>query len=188
MAEHLDAEYYDDPADFAGFTYAADVWCPACIRTVAARRSEANGKAADYVPLKRLLERWADELGITDPQDEYSYDSGDFPKPISEDGLHDTCRFSEGFGPGQCNDQCAGCGEHLGVDCPNTETDPQGLVINYDGYDEHSSDVVRAFTESGELVAELARHDAGYWINTADDDTPERLLFVDVAAALKHLA
>jgi hypothetical protein len=69
-------------------------------------------------------------LGI-DRSDEHSFDSGDFPK-VYVGTPHDGCNLGNGYEPGQCNDQCSVCGEHLGGDCPNVaiDYDQLGKEIN----------------------------------------------------------
>lgn len=60
----------------------------------------------------------AERFGI-DRADERSFDSGDFPKVIFGNQVHDGCHADNGYEPGQCADRCGGCGQHLGESCPN---------------------------------------------------------------------
>lgn len=75
-----------------GYTYNADNYCPDCTRTIAAFALAAPGEAAfkgrpsDGDNTEQFLDRWAARDGI-DRDDEYSFDSGDFPKHISAEQL-----------------------------------------------------------------------------------------------------
>lgn len=73
--------YGTSATDVVGFTFEADLICPPCLRAIAARYAESNGKAADFVALPELLKFWADREGW-DADDESSYDSSDFPKVV----------------------------------------------------------------------------------------------------------
>jgi hypothetical protein len=103
--------------DIAGYSYAADIYCPAHILPAMGKR-RLPGKTVE-----QSLATYARGAGI-DPQDERSYDSGDFPKVIFADGIHDVCTASEGYEPGQCGDACGICHEPLGGGCPNQSIPP----------------------------------------------------------------
>lgn len=84
--------------DIVAYAYQADLWCLPCIRRVAANVNEANGRAADYVPLDTLLERWAEIEGWDIANEDI--DTEDYPWPVFGDQLHregDTC--------GNCHDE-----------------------------------------------------------------------------------
>lgn len=61
------------------YSFQADIVCPACIRKIATR--QADLLPSESVTTDDALSEWAAMLGI-DPNDESSYDSGDFPKVI----------------------------------------------------------------------------------------------------------
>jgi hypothetical protein len=80
--------------DIAGYTYNADEYCPEHVL-------EVMGTGYDVALSTEMnLDQIARDQGI-DREDEYSYDSGDFPKLIFVD---------------QCDndDQCGFCGRKLG--------------------------------------------------------------------------
>lgn len=109
--------------DIVGYTYNADVYCDDCIREIAKRGTLAAGSAtmwADCGTAEEILTEWALLIGL-DRMYEWSFDSGDFPKVIFADQVHDGCSADNGYEPGRCRDRCATCHEPLGFDCPNTE-------------------------------------------------------------------
>lgn len=65
-----------------GYSYDGGIFCPSCLRRMAARECEAMGYNAEFQPLDNLLTTWAEIVGIEDLDDESSYDSHDFPKMI----------------------------------------------------------------------------------------------------------
>lgn len=73
--------------DIIAYQYAADIYCPLCIRTVAAFQLAAPGEAAfmgrpeDGDNAEQFLDRWAAKAGV-DRIDESTFDSGDFPKVV----------------------------------------------------------------------------------------------------------
>lgn len=83
--------------EVVGYVYAADLHCYTCI----------GGKDDDA---ERYLDQWATRLGI-DRDDEYSFDTNDFPKPVYDYQVHDGCDADE------CWDRCGECGEPLGEAC-----------------------------------------------------------------------
>lgn len=60
----------------AGYTYRADVYCPACIVEAVTSRLLINPS-----PTEHRLNDLAEQRGI-DRMDEYSFDSDEFPKVI----------------------------------------------------------------------------------------------------------
>jgi hypothetical protein len=106
--------------DIIGYTYAADQYCPDHITVVMSLSHEAPPS----IGTEFLLDAAAEARGIN-RQDEATFDSGDFPKVIFAGSVHDVCRASEGYEPGQCGDECATCGEPLGGPCPNTRPEPE---------------------------------------------------------------
>lgn len=116
-----------------GYTYQADHYCPDCILDQVKARYRAwyphHHTAAWGHSTEDTLDVVANrlrDLGVLpsiDRTDERSFDSGDFPKVIFADQVHDTCTADEGYKPGQCGDSCGGCHEPLGFDCPNVAED-----------------------------------------------------------------
>lgn len=89
-----------------GYIYAADVWGPDCeclIREMIARR-EASPAALD-MPVEQVLDQIASANAI-DRSDELSFDSDDFPKPVSSSVVERPV-------PNAVNVQCSGCGNDL---------------------------------------------------------------------------
>lgn len=90
-----------------GYTYAADNYCPDCMRTIAAYALAGPGEAAfmgrptDGDNTEEFLDRWAAREGV-DREDEHSFDSGDFPKTITTQQLDDE------------DEHCGECHELLG--------------------------------------------------------------------------
>jgi hypothetical protein len=108
-----------------GYVYQADVWCDDCARELAIHQAAALGDATawgDCGTAEEILGAWA-SLAAIDRHDERSFDSGDFPKVVFADAVHDVCTADNGYEPGQCGDQCGQCGEPIGFDCPNVPTD-----------------------------------------------------------------
>lgn len=82
------------------YTFQAEILCRPCMRRKAAFQAEANGMNAEMVPLADLLAAWAKRQGIEDPEDEYTYDSDDFPKVVFASDVED-------------DETCHGCGEEI---------------------------------------------------------------------------
>lgn len=116
--------------DIVGYTYKADNYCHGCIRTAMGMQYRTVpvtmlDEAFDVAPvmpydIEAMLHVFAQLDGI-DRYDERTYDSGDFPKVIFADMVHDSCSEENGYETGQCGDQCGKCGEPLGFECPNSE-------------------------------------------------------------------
>lgn len=100
--------------DIVGYTYQADNHCPSC--TEGFFQSDAPNDPT--LTEESILDAAARVRGI-DRGDEGSFDSGDFPKVIFANQVHDGCTTDNGYAPGQCADRCGTCGETLGGDCPN---------------------------------------------------------------------
>lgn len=71
--------------DIVGYTFNADLYCPACVvdQVADAHAGKLRDGDADGDP-ERALARIARRLGI-DRQDEHTFDSGDFPKVVFAD-------------------------------------------------------------------------------------------------------
>lgn len=88
-------------SDIAGYTYRADNYCPDCIKGIAISGIEGMGYFVvdpDEKSFMAFLSEWAD-LARIDPEDEYAYDSDDFPKVIFHSDAEDAT--------------CGGCHESL---------------------------------------------------------------------------
>lgn len=99
--------------DIAGYTFRADEYCPDHIV------EQLDGQAP--VPANEAEDK-LDYLGVMlgiNREDERSYDSGDFPKVIFADQVHDVCTAGNDYQPGQCGDCCGSCGKQLGGECPD---------------------------------------------------------------------
>ncbi len=100
-----------------GYTFNANNYCDGCTFDM------WNGSRPDgmpgYASVEQLLTAISEVRNI-DRYDERSFDSGDFPKVVFADQVHDGCSLDNGYEPGQCGDQCGRCHEPLGFDCPNT--------------------------------------------------------------------
>lgn len=82
-----------------GYTWAADIVCPACVALVYRARV---GIAADSgMSTESILDLAAAASGIADRFDEGSYDSGDFPKVVLAVMVESS------------DERCASCGESL---------------------------------------------------------------------------
>lgn len=72
------------PFDIVAYSYRADIYCPLCILSMCNEPSEFE----EYRDVECALADYALILGI-DRYDEYSYDSGDFPKVVFRDSVED---------------------------------------------------------------------------------------------------
>lgn len=110
--------------EIVGYAFSADTYCPEHIGDAVTARPAYDGwrlvGVHRQMPAEQDLDEIAAAFGI-DRYDEHSFDSGDFPKVIFADQVHDGCSADNGYEPGQCGDRCATCHEPLGFDCPNTE-------------------------------------------------------------------
>jgi hypothetical protein len=98
-----------------GYTYRAAEYCPTCLIENMVTARELAPAARDMSE-ESALEQLAAASAI-DYDDERSYDSDDFPKPI--DDRHELT----------CSDQCETCGGFLGTDnepSHDSETCPHG--------------------------------------------------------------
>ena len=82
----------------AGYTYAANTYCPRCIIDQMIRRGDA-GLAARDMPIEDVMWQCSQAAGI-DYDDQCSYDSDEFPKPFVVDQVEGT-------------EYCASCHEDL---------------------------------------------------------------------------
>lgn len=105
-----------------GYTFNADNYCPDC--TFDGWNGNRPADMPGYASVEQLLTAIAKSRGI-DRDDESSFDSGDFPKVIFADQVHDGCSLDNGYEPGQCGDRCGSCHEPLGFECPNVADKPQ---------------------------------------------------------------
>lgn len=92
--------------DIVGYTYSADLYCPSCI---IAQLPTGEGGAFDGWALAPGVHMSAEDnlneiaaAFCIDRHDEWSFDSGDFPKVAFRDMLNGD------------SDHCASCGEVLG--------------------------------------------------------------------------
>lgn len=99
--------------EIIGYTYAADIICPPCLRRKAAFENEAHGDNAEFTPLDTLLDRWAKRQGI-DREDEDTFDSDDFPKVVFEtgDAKGERCGTCHERLDGEVVSICPVCAEH----------------------------------------------------------------------------
>jgi hypothetical protein len=81
-----------------GYTYRADIYCPEHIR-------DQIPAAPTVGTVEESLDRLAAHRNI-DRADEYSFDSDDFPKPITQESIEREGRLS----------QCGDCGDAVGVE------------------------------------------------------------------------
>jgi hypothetical protein len=71
--------------DIAAYTYRADIYCPACLIEATIADGLAAPAARD-MPTDDVLEQCAGALAI-DRDDDTTYDTGEFPKPVFLDWL-----------------------------------------------------------------------------------------------------
>lgn len=109
--------------DPIGYVYESDLLCPTCIIDVANLYPSVGG--SDPRDTEDRLDFCAGQLKIN-RSDEGTFDSGDFPK-VYVGTPHDGCTVENGYEPGQCGDQCGGCGKTLGPECHNVGTDEKWL-------------------------------------------------------------
>lgn len=102
-------------SDVVGYMYQADLYCPDCIRNM-------FGRNVLDVSAESLLDREAKTRGVNRSV-EGSFDSGYFPKVVLGSQVHDGCFPDNGYERGQCGDRCGSCGDFLGSDCPNCESE-----------------------------------------------------------------
>ena len=67
-------------ADIAGYTYRADIYCPACL-VEAMIHERSMAPAARGMGIEEALDQCAQAVAL-DRYDERSFDSGDFPKVV----------------------------------------------------------------------------------------------------------
>ena len=99
---------YVKTTDVVGYAFRADIWCLDCMATYCLTLP-GNGdrmKVAATPPTEVLLDELATKYGI-DRQDEYSFDSDNFPKVVFRYHLSD--HVNEGI------DECHHCGWELPV-------------------------------------------------------------------------
>lgn len=93
-----------------GYTYQAENLCPTCtLKTM-----RANGiKVQVGRPHEEAVAKAAEKLGI-DYENEHSYDSGDFPKPVTTQMCEtELTELPDGERGAISDEQCAGCGKWL---------------------------------------------------------------------------
>ena len=99
---------YVRESTIVGYAYRADLWCEACLREepriVQDIKPAPNGCVSLSAEL--MLDMLASRNGI-DRNDEYSFDSDDFPKIVTLGHLD--------FHSNEDLDECGECGERLGV-------------------------------------------------------------------------
>lgn len=82
-----------------GYTYKADIVCPACILSAMRAAGLPVAPVLDTYQVTAAVDSVAADLGI-DPEDEYSYDSDNFPKVLFSHQVDD-------------DDMCGRCGVPL---------------------------------------------------------------------------
>jgi hypothetical protein len=91
--------------DVVGYTYKADIYCPACtIKEVTDRHSRLKRWSENETSAENFLDNCAVQLNVA-RYDERSYDSGDFPKVVFRDQAHE--------GNEEGSDLCGRCGAAL---------------------------------------------------------------------------
>ena len=99
---------YVRESTIVGYAYMADIWCESCLEDCLGRGITVKNWA---VGLKRgsaevMLDDLAGTIGV-DRNDEYSFDSDDFPKIVTLGHLS--------FHSDEDLDECGECGEGLGA-------------------------------------------------------------------------
>jgi hypothetical protein len=116
-------------SEITGYTFSADQYCPDDMRQMTLERLWTLGerRADRFAPgAEDVLDELARILGVN-RADEYSFDSGYFPKVIFGSMAHDGCSTASGYDPGQCGDACGACGYPLGGPCPNGYEGPNTI-------------------------------------------------------------
>jgi hypoxanthine phosphoribosyltransferase len=81
-----------------GYTYKAENYCPDCIMSVMSGGKVVGSDVGYVYDVDKILKFCAAVMGI-DYDDEYSYDSDEFPKPIfNTDEIEKCARYSHCFG------------------------------------------------------------------------------------------
>ncbi len=101
--------YGRKPFDIAGYSYQADLECPACMATRAKRWLSTGSEQTDGLDPESLLDLAAARIGL-DRMDERTFDSGDFPKVVFVGSLE-----PQDYGDGEppTDETCGICGEEL---------------------------------------------------------------------------
>jgi hypothetical protein len=94
--------------EIVGYTYSADMYCPACIVAELVRRGEAN-PYHDTFQTEAALDSLAIDQDI-DRYDEYTFNSDDFPKVVSRSQEDGYCTHCGRCGEPLTSDECE-CGE-----------------------------------------------------------------------------
>ena len=102
---------YVRESTIVGYAYRADLWCGPCVRGELRHRHPVTlGNYLCTYDQECTLDEWVDmaasRLGV-DRQDEYTFDSDDFPKIVTLGHLD--------FHSNEDLDECGECGERLGV-------------------------------------------------------------------------
>ena len=102
---------YVRESTIVGYAYRADIWCGQCVRTELRHRHPVTlGYHLCTYDQECTLEEWIDKAGSrlgVDRQDEYSFDSDDFPKIVTLGHVD--------FHSNEDLDVCGECGEGLGA-------------------------------------------------------------------------
>ena len=72
--------------DIVGYTFDADTYCPECVLDIANEWLYADGVKVGYMRVEDALDAWATSAKIT-RDDEWTFDSGDFPKVVFCDSV-----------------------------------------------------------------------------------------------------
>lgn len=104
-----------------GYTYNVDEYCDDCMRDIAKREAALAGSSymwGDCGSAEDVVGEWASMLGI-DRSEEDTFESDEFPKRITADQAHASCKPGNGYNRGQCGNRCVKCDQPIGLHCPN---------------------------------------------------------------------
>jgi hypothetical protein len=85
--------------DVLAFTYKADIFCDGCMLASANAWLAEDGVKVPYLITEDALDAWATSIRL-DRDDEFSFDSDDFPKVVFASQVEDT-------------EWCGECGEEI---------------------------------------------------------------------------
>ena len=99
---------YVRESTIVGYAYRADLWCEECMEELLGRGITVKNWAVGLKPgsAEVMLDDLFATLGV-DRQDEYTFDSDDFPKIVTLGHLD--------FHSNEDLDECGECGERLGA-------------------------------------------------------------------------
>jgi hypothetical protein len=85
--------------DIVAYTYKAETLCDSCTLNVTNAWLEADGVKVPYLITEDALNAWATSIRL-DREDEYAFDSDDFPKVVFAAQIEDV-------------ENCGQCGEEI---------------------------------------------------------------------------